>query len=63
MKTFLPMSEGHPIGMVCSRSGVRVYAASPRSGPGHLRAAARFVSAMTTLLVIGDNEALPHYLQ
>ena len=35
--------------MVCSRSGVRVYAATPRSGPGLLCAAARFVSAMTTL--------------
>ena len=41
-----PMSEGHPISMVCSRSGVRLYAATPSSGPGLLRAAARFVSAM-----------------
>ena len=32
--------------MVCSRSGVRLYAATPRSGPGLLCAAARFVSAM-----------------
>ena len=38
-------SEGHPISMVCSRSGVRLYAATPRSGPGLLCAAARFVSA------------------
>ena len=45
----IPMSEGHPINMVCSRSGVRVYAATPRSGPCLLCAAARFVSAMTTL--------------
>ena len=36
------MSEGHPISMVCSRSGVRLYAATPRSGPGLLCAAARF---------------------
>ena len=43
-----PMSEGHPISMVCSRSGVRVYAATPRSWPCLLCAAARFVSAMTT---------------
>ena len=28
--------------MVCSRSGVRLYAATPRSGPGLLCAAARF---------------------
>ena len=41
-----PMSEGHPISMVCSRSGVRLYAATPRSGHGLLCAAARFVSAM-----------------
>ena len=40
------MSEGHPIIMACSRSGVRLYAATPRSGPGLLCAAARFVSAM-----------------
>ena len=40
-----PISEGHPISMVCSRSGVRLYAATPRSGPGLLCAAARFVSA------------------
>ena len=40
-----PMSEGHPISMVCSRSGDRLYAATPRSGPGLLCAAARFVSA------------------
>ena len=46
MKTFLAMSEGHPISMVCARAGVRQYAATPRSGPGHLCAAARFVSAM-----------------
>ena len=32
--------------MVCSRSGVRLYAAPPRSGPSLLCAAARFVSAM-----------------
>ena len=32
--------------MVCSRSVVRLYAATPRSGPGLLCAAARFVSAM-----------------
>ena len=31
--------------MVCSRSGVRLYAATPCSGPGLLCAAARFVSA------------------
>ena len=31
--------------MVCSRSGVRLYAATPRSGPGLLCAAARFGSA------------------
>ena len=31
--------------MVCSRSGVRLYAATPRSGPGLLCAAVRFVSA------------------
>ena len=31
--------------MVCSRSGVRLYAATPHSGPGLLCAAARFVSA------------------
>ena len=43
-----PISEVHPINMVCSRSGVRVYAATPRSGPCLLCAAARFVSAMTT---------------
>ena len=36
-----PISEGHPISMVCSRSGVRLYAATSRSGPG-LCAAARF---------------------
>ena len=29
-----PISEVHPISMVCSRSGVRLYAATPRSGPG-----------------------------
>ena len=28
--------------MVCSRSGVRLYAANPRSGPGLLCAAVRF---------------------
>ena len=39
-----PISEVHPISMVCSRSGVRLYAATPRSGPGLLCAAARFVS-------------------
>ena len=32
--------------MVCSRSGVRLYAVTPRSGPALLCAAARFVSAM-----------------
>ena len=32
--------------MVCSRSGVRLYAATPRSGPVLVCAAARFVSAM-----------------
>ena len=42
MKTFLPMSEGHPINMVCSRSGVRLYAATPHFGPGLLCAVARF---------------------
>ena len=47
-ETFLPMSQGHPINMVYSRSGVRVYAATPRSGPCLLCAAAPFVSAMTT---------------
>ena len=47
-ETFLPMSQGHPINMVYSRSGVRVYAATPRSGPCLLCAAARFVPAMTT---------------
>ena len=41
-----PMSEGHPISMVCSRSGVRVYAATPRSGPCLLCAAARFMAAV-----------------
>ena len=41
-----PMSEGHPISMVCSRSGVRLYAATLRSGPGLLCAVAHFVSAM-----------------
>ena len=40
-----PISEGHPISMVCSRSRVRLYAAALRSGPGLLCAAARFVSA------------------
>ena len=39
-----PISEVHPISLVCSRSGVRLYAATPRSGPGLLCAAARFVS-------------------
>ena len=39
------MSEGHAISMACSRSGVRLYAATPRSRPGLLCAAARFVSA------------------
>ena len=34
------------VNMVCSRSDVRLYAATPRSGPGLLCAAARFVSAM-----------------
>ena len=48
MKTFLPVSEGHPISMVRSLSGVRLYAATPRSAAGILCAAARFVSAMTT---------------
>ena len=42
MKPFLLMSEGHPISMVCSRSGVRLYAATPHSGPGLLCAVARF---------------------
>ena len=32
--------------MVSSLSGVRLYAATPRSGPGLLCAEARFVSAM-----------------
>ena len=36
------MSEGHPLSVVCSRSGVRLYAATPRSGPGPLYAAAGF---------------------
>ena len=36
------MSEGHPIIIVCSRSGVRLYALTPRSWPGLLCAAARF---------------------
>ena len=40
------MSEGHPISMGCSRCGVRLYAATPRSGHGLLYAAARFVSVM-----------------
>ena len=41
--------------MVCSRSGVRLYAAAPRSGPGLLCAAARFVSAMyVTVLAVSD---------
>ena len=40
-----PISEVHPISMVCSRSGVRLYAATPRSGPGLLCAAARFVQS------------------
>ena len=35
--------------MVCSRSGVRVHAATPHSGAGLLCAAAGFVSAMTRL--------------
>ena len=39
-----PISEVHPISMVCSRAGVRLYAATPRSAPGLLYAAARFVS-------------------
>ena len=39
------ISEGHPISMVCSRSGVRLYDATPRSGPGLPCAAARFMSA------------------
>ena len=29
-----PIPEVHPRSMVCSRSGVRLYAATPRSGPG-----------------------------
>ena len=37
--------------MVCSRSGVRLYAATPRSGPGFLCAAARFVSAKKAPMV------------
>ena len=41
-----PIPQVHPTSMVCSRSGVRLYAATPRSGPGLLCAAARFVSAM-----------------
>ena len=40
-----PISQGNPISMVCSRSGVRLYVAALRSGPGLLCAAARFVSA------------------
>ena len=36
------MSECHPIGVVCSRSGVRLYAATARSGPSLPCAAARF---------------------
>ena len=42
-----PISEGHPLSMVCSRLGVvcTLHAAALRSGPGLLCAAARFVSA------------------
>ena len=50
-----PISEGHPISRICSRSGVRLYAANPRSGPSLLCAAARFVSAMyATVWVLPD---------
>ena len=38
--------------MVCSRSGVPLYAATPRSGPGLLCAAARFESAMYVTVLI-----------
>ena len=40
-----PISAGHPIRMVCSRSRVRLYAAALRSWPGLLCAAALFVLA------------------
>ena len=41
-----PMLKGHPISMVCSRSGIRLYAATRRSGSGLLCEAASFLSAM-----------------
>ena len=45
--------------MVCSPSGVRLYAATPRSGPGLLCTAAGFVSAIyATVWVLSLLEGL-----
>ena len=46
--------------MVCSRSGVRLYAATRRSGPGLLCAAARFVSAMYVTVLVLSRIFRPH---
>ena len=47
-ENFLTNVKGPPDKYGLSRSGVRVYAATPRSGRCLLCAAARFVPAMTT---------------
>ena len=55
-----PMSEGHPISMVCSRSGVRLYALTPRAGPGLLCAAARFgFDVLKNLSLLEDLDFTP----